>query len=102
MATTKVTTDHQVIREWAEERGGKPAVVRSTHRGKDPGILRLEFLGAPHADDETLEEISWGEWLAKFDDAELALLYEDKTAAGKKSNFNKLVKRETVQGGAHG
>src|SRR6185312_10467409 len=100
MATTKVTTDHQVIREWAQERGGKPAAVRSTHRGKDAGILRLEFPGAPHADDESLEEISWDEWLAKFDDAELALLYEDKTAAGKKSNFNKLVKREAVEGGA--
>jgi hypothetical protein len=97
MAKTKVTTDHEVIRRWAEDRGAKPAVVRSTGRGNDPGILRLEFPGAPNAQDENLGEISWDEWLKKFDAAELALLYEDETAKGQKSNFNKLVKRETVE-----
>ena len=99
MANAKTTTDHEVIRKWAEQRGGKPAVVRSTHRGKDPGILRLEFPGAPHADDENLEEISWDEWLKKFHESDLALLYEDETAEGNKSNFNKLVKRETAESG---
>lgn len=97
MAQSKTTTDHETIRGWAEERGGKPAVVRSTHRKDDPGILRLEFPGAPNAHDEALEQISWDEWFEKFDAAELALLYEDKTAAGKTSNFNKLVKRETAE-----
>src|SRR6185437_13120709 len=97
MAKSKVTTDHEVIRRWAEERGGKPAVVRSTHRRNDPGILRLEFPGAPNADDESLEEISWDEWLQKFDAAKLPVLYEDETASGEMSNFNKLVKRETAE-----
>jgi hypothetical protein len=97
MAKSKVTTDHEFIRRWAEERGAKPAVVRSTHRGNDPGILRLEFPGAPNAHDENLEEISWDEWLKKFDDADLALIYEDGTASDQKSNFNKLVKRQTAE-----
>jgi hypothetical protein len=94
---SKTTTDHGTIRSWAEERGGKPAVVRSTHRRSDPGILRLEFPGAPNANDEALEPISWDEWFEKFDAADLALLYEDKTASGQTSNFNKLVKRETAE-----
>ena len=31
MAEAKTTTDHDEIRNWAEARGGRPAVVRSTH-----------------------------------------------------------------------
>lgn len=97
MAQSKMTTDHETIRAWAEDRGGKPAVVRSTHRGNDPGILRLEFPGAPNAHDEALEQISWDEWFKKFDAAELALLYEEETSSGQTSNFNKLVSRETAE-----
>ena len=97
MATSKTTTDHETIRGWAEERGGKPAVVRSTRARSDPGILRLEFPGAPNADDEALEQISWDEWFKKFDAANLALLYEEQMASGETSNFNKLVKRETAE-----
>ena len=40
-----------------------------------------------------LEEISWEEFFEKFDEQELALVYQEKTADGKKSNFNKLVSR---------
>jgi hypothetical protein len=102
MAATKVTTDHETIRRWAEERGAKPAAVRSTRRKDDAGIIRLAFPGAPNADDEDLEEISWDEWFRKFDEANLAFVYEDETADGKKSNFNKLVSRETVEAREHG
>lgn len=101
MAQTKVTTDHEVIRRWAEERGAEPAAVRSTHRPDDPGIIRLEFPGAPNARDENLEPISWDEWFKKFDAADLAFIYEDETADGQKSNFNKLVKRDTVEAREH-
>jgi len=56
-----------------ESRGGKPAALKATHRGKDPGIIRLIFPDAPNADDDSLEEISWGEFFRKFDEADLAL-----------------------------
>jgi hypothetical protein len=102
MAEAKITTDHDEIRRWAEARGGRPAVVRSTH-GKGPGgIVRLEFAGAPYAKDEALEEISWEEFFERFDEAGLALLYQEETAGGEKSNFNKLVGRETAEARAHG
>jgi hypothetical protein len=91
---TKVTTDHDEIRRWAEDRGAKPARVRGTG---DVGIIRLAFPGAPGARDEQLEEISWDEWFRKFDESGLAFLFEETTASGQKSNFNKLVKRETVK-----
>jgi hypothetical protein len=102
MAESKITTDHDEIRTWAEERGGRPAVVRSTHGKGGIGILRLEFPNAPNADDDQLEEISWEEFFKKFDDAGLALLHQEKTADGKKSNFNKLIARETAEAREHG
>ena len=102
MAQANLTTDHDEIRRWAEARGGRPAVVRSTHGTGGTGILRLEFPNAPNADDEALEPISWEEFFANFDEAGLALLYQDETAGGERSNFNKLVSRETAEARARG
>jgi hypothetical protein len=98
MSQATRTTDHDEVRRWAEERGGRPARVRDTgdesggkgKKGKGgPGILRLDF-GEP---DEGLEEISWDEFFEAFEENELALLHQDKTADGKQSRFNKLVHR---------
>jgi hypothetical protein len=97
--TSKVTTDHEVIRRWAEARGARPARVRGTGGPGDPGILRLDF--PTDGPDPKLEEISWDEWFRAFDANQLAFVYEDKTADGKPSNFNKLVSRATVEERAH-
>src|SRR3546814_14640485 len=40
-ASAKTTTDHDIIRQWAEERDGRPAAVRATHSSGDAGILRI-------------------------------------------------------------
>ena len=80
MAEAKITTNHDEIRNWAVARGGRPAVVRSTHGKGGTGIIRLEFPNALNADDEALEEISWEEFFAKFDQSELAFLYQEETA----------------------
>lgn len=96
-ASSKVTTDHEEIRHWAEERGAKPACVRGTGDEGDIGMLRLEFPGAPGARDESLQPISWDDWFRKFDERGLALLYQDETARGQKSNFNKIISRETAE-----
>ena len=101
-AAAEITTDHEQIRKWAELRGGKPAAVKATHRGDDPGIIRLIFPDAPNANDDSLEEISWDEFFRKFDEAELALLYQEHTAGGKKSLFSKLVGRDTAEARKHG
>ena len=89
---SKTTTDHETIRQWAEERGGHPAAVGSTRTDDDPGIIRIDFPGYSGAD--SLEEITWDEFFEKFDDADLELVYDEKTAKGDKSHFNKLVKRD--------
>jgi hypothetical protein len=66
------------------------------------GIIRIEFPGAPNAKDDNLEEISWDEFFEKFDESDLALLYQEETASGQRSNFNKLVGRETAEAREHG
>ncbi|HVX42024.1 MAG TPA: hypothetical protein VHB25_20850 [Gemmatimonadaceae bacterium] len=96
----RTTTDHNEIRKWAEARGAKPACVKGTGRGKDPGMIRLDFPGYSGAD--SLEEISWDQWFKSFDDNGLALVYQEKTAGGARSNFNKLVARETAEARARG
>jgi hypothetical protein len=62
------TTDHGEIRRCVEER----------------------------CDDESLEEISWDEWLEKLDENGLAFVYQDETKEGEESRFSKLVSREAA------
>ena len=84
------TTDHDEIRRWAEARNAKPVSVAGTGSDDDPGILRFDL---PGYDEENLDELSWDDFFAKFDENNLALLYQAETAGGEQSNFNKFVRR---------
>ncbi len=86
------TTDHHVIRRWVEERGGSPATVKATEKGDDPGLLRINFPG--YSGENRLEDISWDEFFKKFDEKNLAFLYQDETRGGETSRFWKFVSRE--------
>jgi len=90
--SSQTTTDHEEIRKWAEARGAKPSCVRGTGGKNDIGMIRLDFPG--YSGEGKLVPISWDEWFEKFDEQELALVYQETTAEGEKSNFNKLVSRE--------
>ena len=91
--SSQQTTDHDTIKQWAQARGGKPATVRETGGVGDPGLIRLMFPDAPNHDDDALDEISWDAFFEKFEENGLALLYQEETSDGERSNFNKLVKR---------
>jgi hypothetical protein len=91
----KATVDHEEIRRWVEDHGGKPAVVKSTNDGKRPGILRIDFPGFSGA--QSLEEIAWDDWFERFESAKLAFLYQDQSGSGRTSRFNKLVSRDSVE-----
>lgn len=84
--SSRLITDHDAIRGWAEERGAKP-VLASKSAGK-PASIRLEF---PGSRDTSLREISWDEWFQRFDKNKLALLYQQQTADGERSNFCEIV-----------
>ena len=89
MSDSKTTTNHDEIRRWVEERGGRPAAVRDTGGDGDAGILRIDF----GDQDEGLEEISWDEFFDAFEENDLAFLHQDETEDGSQSRFNKFVSR---------
>jgi hypothetical protein len=92
----KVTTDHEKIRRWVEERGGHPASVRRTGGARDPGLLRIDYPG--YRGEQSLEPLSWKQFFRKFDESDLAFLYQDRTASGRLSRFSKLVDRSKANG----
>lgn len=92
-------TDPEEIRQWAEERNAVPSCVRGTGGKGDIGMLRLNFPG--YSGEESLEEISWDDWLQKFQERGLALMVQDTTAGGQKSNFNKIVSRQSAESKSH-
>lgn len=94
--TENVTTDHDRIRAWAEDRNARPATPRGTQEaGGGPGVLTLDLVGYG-ADEEDLEHVPWEEWFDKFDAANLAFLYQDEKKSGETSTFFKLVDRDRV------
>lgn len=101
MALSKTTRDHDEIRKWAEARGAVPAEVSGTEKGNQTGILRFEFPSAPNRNDSKLQEISWEDFFEKFDENDLELVYQEKTADGERSNFNKLVHPENEEHSKH-
>ena len=90
---SKVTTNHEEIKEWVEERGGHPARVKGTSKGKSSGLLRIDYPGFSGAD--TLEPITWEEFFEAFEANKLAFLYQEETKGGKESRFSKLIDRDT-------
>ena len=97
MSDRRVSTDHEEIRRWAEERGGKPARVKGTGGRKgedDPGMIRIDFPG--YSGEGSLEAIEWETWFKAFDDNELALIFEAGEREGNPSRFNKLIGRDTA------
>lgn len=86
MSSSRVLTDHDAIRGWAVERGGRPARVVGTGGEDDAGLLRLDFGDT----DDNLEDISWDEFFETFEDRELGLI----CGVDPNSRFNKFINRE--------
>jgi hypothetical protein len=54
------------------------------------GVLRIEFRDAGGS----LDEVEWEPFFNTFDDRNLAFVYQEKTADGSQSRFNKFVSRD--------
>jgi hypothetical protein len=81
-----VTTHHEVIRQWAEARGGRPATVPGTEHGDHLGVLRIDF----QETDADLREVSWEEWFDTFDSRRLNFIYQEERSDGHQSTFFRL------------
>jgi hypothetical protein len=89
---SRTTTDHEEIRRWVREHGGRPVSVKGTERrGEQAGILRVNFPGSPA--DESFKTIGWDTFFDKFEASQLAFVYQDATADGQQSRFGKLISR---------
>lgn len=86
---TLATRDHDVIRQWAEERQARPATIPGGRRYEEgrPGVLRFDF---PGYGGQALEDVSWDEWFASFDGRDLVFLYQEHLKSGQRSNFFKF------------
>ncbi|MGN9811094.1 hypothetical protein ACTMSW_17240 [Micromonospora sp. BQ11] len=83
-----VTTDHDVIRQWAEARKGVPCTVDGTEHDGHAGVLRFDFPAGGRED--RLREISWEDWFDAFDRRRLNFIYQEERSDGKQSNFFRL------------
>jgi hypothetical protein len=80
------TTHHEVIKQWAEDRGGTPATVDGTEHGDHLGVLRFDFGG----DTDSLRQVSWDEWFDTFDARRLNFIYQEQRSDGRPSTFFRL------------
>ncbi|WP_433575058.1 hypothetical protein [Nocardia brasiliensis] len=84
---TRVTRDHDTIRQWAERRGATPATMPGIAYGGPMGSLRLDFPGYGGA---VLRPVDWDEWFATFEERHLHFRYQEQLPDGTPSNFNRL------------
>ena len=89
VAASFTTRDHDVIRTWAESRGGTPADVAGTG-DKGAGVLRIEF----RDEGDRLEDVGWDAFFATFDDSDVDFLYQERTSDGAVSRFHKFVRAD--------
>ncbi|MDE2026152.1 MAG: hypothetical protein KGJ07_06665 [Patescibacteria group bacterium] len=90
---SNITVDHGLIQKWVEERGGVPVSVKGTSTAGETGLLRIQFPG--YGKEEPFNKISWDEFFTKFDEKNLAFLYQDETRDGKQSRFFKFIARKS-------
>ncbi|HEX6796537.1 MAG TPA: hypothetical protein VF116_02350 [Ktedonobacterales bacterium] len=80
---TLATQNHDVIKHWAEERGGTPATIQSNDPN-NPRVLRINF---PGYGGQSLQPVTWQAWFKTFDDRHLVFLFQQKMRDGHQSNF---------------
>ena len=90
VAASFTTRDHDVIRAWAESRGGAPADVEGTGDGGGAGVLRIEF----RDEGDRLEDVGWDAFFRTFDDSDVDFLYQERVRTGYLSRFHKFVRAD--------
>jgi hypothetical protein len=88
MVGPRVTTNHEEIRQWVEDRGGRPVLLHLSGISSSPS-LSIIFSDSPSP--TSSEELTWDDFFSKFDEQKLAFLYQDFTSDGAKSKFAKFI-----------
>ena len=74
-AHSRITANHDEIRTWVEDHGGRPVRANASGAPEDPGVPQIDFLRG--RGDRSLEPMEWDEWFRLFDDYGLAVLFRD-------------------------
>lgn len=85
---TLATRNHEVIQQWAKDRGANPATVPGTEHDGRPGVLRFEFPGGQKG---RLKEVEWDRWFETFDTRDLVMLFQERLSNGSRSNFFRFI-----------
>lgn len=85
---TLATRSHEVIQQWAKDRGAKPATVPGTEHEGRPGVLRFEFPGGQKG---RLKGVEWDKWFETFDTRDLVMLFQERLSNGSRSNFFRFI-----------
>lgn len=69
------TTDNDEIRTWIEDHDGVPVIIKGVveDKGESPEMLHVSF--GPMSPD--MEEMDWDEFFERFENENLALVYDD-------------------------
>lgn len=71
----KYTIDNDEIRAWMEERNGRPVLLKGVDEDgeESPDMLHISF----DPKDTNMQEMEWEEFFERFDNENLALVYDD-------------------------
>jgi len=103
--SAKVTTDHNVILRWAQDRGGRPAAVTLRPGHNHTPSVSIDFPGHPahatiaeawSASGASIAPLTWDEFFEKFEQDGLAFLYQERTCTGMPSRLFRIVSRQGV------
>jgi hypothetical protein len=87
-----ITTDHETIREWVENRGGTPA--HTSGRGDDDASSL--YIVREDEEMEGLEPISWDDFFETFEAEGLAFVHQDRDVGETDEWLYDLIDREEV------
>jgi len=89
----KYTIDNDEIRAWIEEHGGVPATIKGMSEDEEDGVESADMLHISFdPNDPNMEEMDWEEFFERFENENLALVY-DENASGDEANDFELVDR---------
>jgi hypothetical protein len=95
----KVTLDHQIIQNWAEDHRGIPELITQKDIGNKITGLRLDFPGEDDKDlpeTEDIEKLSWQQFFKEFENLKLAFEYETEIV-GDPSLAYRFLKRDAIK-----
>jgi hypothetical protein len=88
------TTDHDFIRDWTAGHSGMPAMYRRIGQ-IGQGDLVINFPG--DGSDEPLVDISWADFFQRFEDQNLAFVYQESDTGAENERFYGLIDRKVIE-----